>query len=555
MELVMMKAPIRILIAAFLYLIAVPSFAQDSQSVPASASGPGLLSGPQVEALVSPIALYPDSLLSNVLMASTYPLEIVQAERWLTRNKNLSSEALKAAVDKQPWDDSVKALIATSPALAMMSSEVDWTQKLGDAVLAQQADVMSAIQRLRLKAYDNGKLTTNPEQKVTVEQQVPGQNATGEQQADNHQTVVIEQANDDTVYVPAYDPAVAYGTWPYAEYPPSYWGYPDYWGYGVAPGVLARGLWFGAGFAVGRWASGNWGWGGRVNWGNGNIIRNWPRATAYNLTNINNVGNRIGNTWQHNPAHRQGVRYSNSNVQQRFGNADRGNRGNLAAGAAGLGAGAAAIRGAQRTNAANHQAQRHNAGNRQGQRQNVANRQGQRHNAGNHVANRSSANRASSQRASTANRASAQRQSASHSAAHRAARQTPSRGAASRSGGRLYASAAGGRGMGGSRGGGGRGGGRLSDLRLKHDIVQLGQLANGVGVYRFVYNGGHRAYVGVIAQEVQQVMPAAVTRGADGYLRVRYDKLGLRFQTYREWMHSSGRESLLLRLHTGLAPL
>jgi hypothetical protein len=154
---------------------------------------------------VSPIALYPDSLLSTVLMASTYPLEVVQAERWLMQNKSLSGDALKAATDKQAWDDSVKALIATPPVLAMMNAEIDWTQKLGDAVLAQQTDVMDAIQRLRLRAQDNGKLTTTPEQKVTVEQQ------------DNRRTVVIEQASDDMVYVPAYDPGVVYGAWPYAE--------------------------------------------------------------------------------------------------------------------------------------------------------------------------------------------------------------------------------------------------------------------------------------------------------------------------------------------------
>jgi hypothetical protein len=111
----------------------------------------------------------------------------------------------KAAVGKQAWDDSVKALIATPAVLAMMNAELDWTQKLGDAVLAQQADVMAAIQRLRLKAEGNGKLETTPQQKVT------------DQQQDNQRTVVIEQASDDTVYVPAYDPGVVYGAWPYAE--------------------------------------------------------------------------------------------------------------------------------------------------------------------------------------------------------------------------------------------------------------------------------------------------------------------------------------------------
>ena len=347
-------------------LLLIPGVATaQAPSNPRTATSDELLKPEQLEALVSPIALYPDSLLSNVLMASTYPIELVQAERWLTRNKNLSGDALKAAVDKQKWDDSVKALIVTPPVLAMMSSELDWTQKLGDAVLAQQADVMAAIQRLRLKAQDNGKLTTTPEQKVTVEQQ------------DNRRVAVIEQTSDDTVYVPAYDPGVVYGAWPYAEYPAYYWGYPEAWGYGIGAGVLARGLWFGGGYALGRWASGNWGWGGRVNWGNGNIIRNWPRATPYNVTNINNIGNRSGNTWQHNPAHRGGVRYSNANVQQRFGNANRAGGaerrgGGIGAAAGGVAAGAA-VRHA-RQGGANRTAQRRTGANGPGHNRTATNR-------------------------------------------------------------------------------------------------------------------------------------------------------------------------------------
>src|SRR5215831_1529443 len=142
------------LIALLLLLVPAIATAQ-TPSAPAPAASDQLLKPQQLEALVSPISLYPNSLLSNVLMASTYPLEIVQAERWLTRNKNLGGDAQKAAVDKQPWDDSVKALIATPPVLAMMNTEIDWTQKLGDAVLAQQADLMAAIQRLRLRAQEN----------------------------------------------------------------------------------------------------------------------------------------------------------------------------------------------------------------------------------------------------------------------------------------------------------------------------------------------------------------------------------------------------------------
>ena len=514
-------------------MIAAIATAQ-TPSTPAPAANDQLLKPQQLEALVAPIALYSDSLLSNVLMASTYPLEIVQAERWLTGNKNLSGDALKAAVDKQPWDGSVKALIATPSALAMMSAELDWTQKLGDAVLAQQADVMAAIQRLRLKAEDKGTLKSTPQQTVTVAQ---GGN--------NQRFVVIEQASDDTVYVPAYDPAVAFGAWPYAEYPAYYWGYPDDWGYGISAGFLARGLWFGAGYGLGRWASGSWGWGGRVNWGNGNIIRNWPRATPFNLANANNIGNRAGNIWQHNPAHRQGVRYGNSNVGQRFGNANRGpggqrgNRGGLAAGAGGLGAGVA------------HRAgQRNNLANRQGQRHNVANRQGHRTGA-NRPAHRTGANRPG-------------HRTAAHRPAHRtAANRARHGGSRAGLGGRGFGGARAGfggaragiggggfrGGGGGFRGGGGRGGGRRSDIALKHDIVLLGHLDNGLGFYRFAYNGGSKPYVGVMAQEVQNVMPGAVVRGRDGYLRVFYEKLGVTFETYDRWLASGAHVPAGLPVH------
>ena len=136
-------------------------------STPASTSSDQMLKPEQLDALVSPVALYPDTLLAEVLMASTYPLEVVQAARWVEQNKNLKGDALKAEVDKQGWDESVKSLTATPDVLKMMSDKLDWTQKLGDAVLAQQTDVMDAIQRLRAKADANNKLKTTKEQKVS----------------------------------------------------------------------------------------------------------------------------------------------------------------------------------------------------------------------------------------------------------------------------------------------------------------------------------------------------------------------------------------------------
>jgi len=249
-----------------------------------------LLKPEQLDALVAPIALYPDALLANMLAASTYPLEVVQADRWLNEHKKLKGDALKTEVDKQAWDDSVKALASTPSVLSMMNDKLDWTKELGDAVLAQQPDVMDAIQRLRLKAQDNKKLSSTKEQKVSVQRQ------------EDKEVIVIEQAQPDTIYVPYYDPATVYGDWPYAEYPPYYFGYPSY----IGAGVIAAGLAFGAGWAIGRW--GNY-WGGGCNWGNRNLYIN-----HYNRTN------NIGNNWQHNPAHRQGVRYSNAGVAQKFGN-------------------------------------------------------------------------------------------------------------------------------------------------------------------------------------------------------------------------------------------
>src|SRR5215475_7832911 len=146
-------------IAFVLFLAFAPGANAQGQpaSTPASTSSDQLLKPEQLDALVSPIALYPDTLMAEVLMASTYPLEVVQAARWLEENKALKGDALKTALDQQGWDDSVKSLIATPSALNMMSSKLDWTQKLGDAVLAQQTDVMDSIQRLRARADANNK--------------------------------------------------------------------------------------------------------------------------------------------------------------------------------------------------------------------------------------------------------------------------------------------------------------------------------------------------------------------------------------------------------------
>jgi hypothetical protein len=519
--------------------------APSGQAQPASQSLPSaeLLKPEQLEALVAPIALYPDELLANVLAASSYPLEVVQADRWLKARKTLKGDALKQEVEKQSWDDSVKALASTADVISMMSDKIDWTKNLGDAFLAQQPDVMDAIQRLRTKAYDSKKLVTTKQQKVSVQTQ------------ESKQVIVIEPADPDTIYVPYYDPAAVYGTWPYADYPPYYFGYPSY----IGAGVIAAGLAFGTAWAIGRW--GNY-WGGGCNWGNRNVY-------------VNHRTTNIGNGWQHNPAHRQGVRYNNTNVQQRFGNnnlkagagdrmdfrgrdgqqvlrpnqgagdragdrgdraADRGDRGGDRAGDRGGDRAGSRDRpgGGDRAGAADRAKGGGDRAKGGGDRAKTANRGAA--GAGNRTggANRAAA---ANRGGSGGNRGGAMNVSSGRAAAAASSRGRSSMASMPRGGG-ISAGGGGFRGGGGGGGGrgGGGGGGRRSDIALKHDVVLLGHLANGLGYYRFSYIGSHKAYVGVIAQEVESVMPEAVTRGSDGYLRVYYDKLGVKFRTYSDWL-------------------
>jgi hypothetical protein len=250
----------------------------------------------ELDQLLAPIALYPDSLLAQIFMASTYPLEVVQADRWAKQNKDLKGEALTAALEKQPWDPSVKSLVNFPQVLAMMSEKLDWTQKLGDAFLAQQKDVMDSVQALRKRAADAGTLKTTKEQKVVVEQE----------------TIIIESASPQVVYVPSYNPTVVYGAWPYPAYPPAYY-YPP--GYVAGTALLS----FGVGMAVG--AAWGYGW-GHCDWHGGDVDVDINRNT--NINNNINRGNYAkqyqggkGN-WQHNPEHRKGVSYRDQGTAQKF---------------------------------------------------------------------------------------------------------------------------------------------------------------------------------------------------------------------------------------------
>jgi Protein of unknown function (DUF3300)/Chaperone of endosialidase len=480
----MTLSAIRSLIIAALIFLPCIALAQSSNPQNANAQPAAKLSSKQLDQLVAPIALYPDTLLSEVLMASTYPLEVVEAERWVNANKNLKGEQLKAAVDKQDWDDSIKSLVATSSVLEMMSTKLDWTQKLGEAVIGQQADVMDAIQRLRAKAQANNKLQSNKQQTVSVTQQ------------QGRQVIAIAPADPDTVYVPYYDPGVVYGDWPYPDYPPYYWPAPGY----IAAGIIATGIAFGAGYALGRWASGGY-WRGNVNWNNNNIAINRPGGGSGNWNRGAHVEHRLGNRG----GREQGLNFRGSNGQRVL-NPGGGNRANI---------------GGNRTNLG----ERH----RPGRQPTVGNRGGNRA----HAAQRPS--RGGGGRA--------------HAAARpRGGRPHVGGGGGGRphvgGGGGMRAHGGGGmraHGGGGHRGGGGGRGGRRSDIRLKHDIVYLGTLDDGLGFYRFSYDGNSKAYVGVMAQDVQQVAPQAVFAGRDGYLRVDYHKLGVRFETYDAWLRSGAQ--------------
>src|SRR5438034_9877843 len=250
----------------------------------------------QLDSLVAPIALYPDPLLAQLLAASSYPLEIMQLQQWLTKHKDLKDKALQDAVMKQPWDPTVQSLAALPDVVKRLSDDIQWTTDLGNAVLAQQSDVMDAVQRMRAKAKDTGNLKSNEQMKVET------------QVIENKSVVVIQQSNPEVVYVPSYNPTVVYGP-PVYPYPPVAYPPPGYYAAGMA-------ISFGVGMAIGAaWGGGgcccNSGWGS-----NNNININNNNTFVNNSNRQNNIsntsGNRTGNnSWQHNSQHRGGTPYSN----------------------------------------------------------------------------------------------------------------------------------------------------------------------------------------------------------------------------------------------------
>jgi hypothetical protein len=288
-------------------LMAMPAslLAQVPIPPPPPSAPPALFVPEQLEQIAAPIALYPDPLLAQVLMAATYPLEVVQAARFVQAYPNLQGGPLNDALRAQSWDDSVKSLVLFPQVLAMMNDKLDWTQRLGDAFLGQQQELMDAVQRLRARAQAQGTLATTAQQTVVVEQ-AP------------QPIIQIVPVNPQIIYVPVYNPIVVYGPWPYPAYPPYYY-YPVGWPVGGAFFSFGPGIFVG----IGLW--------GIFDWHRHHVVIDAPRYRRF--TEVVNVearrdelervravrveGNRF--SWEHDVVHRRGVGYRDASIQQRVG--------------------------------------------------------------------------------------------------------------------------------------------------------------------------------------------------------------------------------------------
>ena len=455
----------------------------------------------ELRKLLAPIALYPDPLLAQMLPASAYPLYIVQLHRWIEQNPQAVAKNDFSAIDKMKWDPAVKALARFPAIVTKMNDDLSWTTDLGDAFVNQPADVSQMIQTLRAEAEKAGNLKSSAQQKI----------GTVAQEGKNY--ITIESANPGVVYVPTYDPVQVYQ--PY---------------YGAAP------LWaFGAGVLAGAiWANNWWNWGGgSVNsayWGGAGA---WRAGAGYRAGmgskpgigrpgGVGGVGGPGGIGGVGRPGGVGGVGGPGGigGVGRPGGVGGVGRPGGIGGVGRPGGVGGAGrpggVGGAGRPGGVGGAGRPGGVGG--------AGRPGGVGGAG-RPGGVGGVGRAGGFGGGGFR--------GGHGGGFRGG------GGGFRGGGGGFRGGGGGfrgGGGGGRRGGGGGGGRRRSDMRLKHDIVLLGRLDDGLGYYSFVYNGGHTAYVGVMAQEVQTVAPEAVTRGADGYMRVSYELLGLPFETYQQWV-------------------
>ena len=285
-----------------------PAVFATTQAAPAE----GKLSNEQLDSLVAPIALYPDPILSQVLIASTYPLEIVQLSQWMQKNSKMAPDKMAEAVKKENWDASVQAMVVLPDLVKNLNDNIKWTADLGNAFLAQQNDVMDAVQRMRKKAKDKGTLQSSEQQKVETKI------------VESKEVIIIQPTSTQVVYVPSYNPTVVYGPPPY-PYPVYAYPPPPPPGAYLATAAISFGVGMMVGAAWGNNYCCNAGWGS-----NNNIYinnsNNYVKNTNIQGGNRNTVNGGGNNSWQHNPQHRGGTPYPNQASAQKYGGTTKANR-------------------------------------------------------------------------------------------------------------------------------------------------------------------------------------------------------------------------------------
>ncbi|MFF7110186.1 DUF3300 domain-containing protein [Pseudomonas sichuanensis] len=302
-----MRTRFSCVLAVVLALHSAPTLAETAAPGPAApepaATKQAVFTQEQLDQMLAPIALYPDPLLAQVLMASTYPGEVAEAVNWSKAHPDAKGDDAVKQVASQPWDPSVQALVAFPQVLATLGQDPVWVQRLGDAFLAQPDDLMNGVQRLRQQAKAAGNLQSNQYQNVTVQAAPASQSAPA-----SNQTIIIQPADPQTVYVPTYNPTTTYGTWAYPASPPVYYPPPPAYYPGQA---LVAGLAFGTGVAI---VASLW---GDCDWNNHDVDIDVNRYNSINRNNqINNISN---NKWQHNPVHRDGVPYRDARNREQYG--------------------------------------------------------------------------------------------------------------------------------------------------------------------------------------------------------------------------------------------
>ncbi|MCK8686674.1 MULTISPECIES: DUF3300 domain-containing protein [Pseudomonas] len=320
-----MRTPFFYVLSAMFFLSSPPLVAQAADTAPTPTASPAntaaatvpakdpVFTQEQLDQMLAPIALYPDPLLAQVLMASTYPGEVAEAVTWSKAHPDAKGDEAVKQVANQPWDPSVQALVAFPQVLATLGQDPVWVQRLGDAFLAQPDDLMNGVQRLRRQAQAAGNLQSNQYQNVTIQNAAPAApaptttQAPAQAPASSSSTIIIQPSDPQVVYVPTYNPTTTYGTWAYPASPPAYYPPPPAYYPGQA---LMAGLAFGTGVAI---VGALW---GECDWGNNDVDIDVNR---YNNINANNRISNNQNKWQHNAAHRNGVPYRDNRSREQYG--------------------------------------------------------------------------------------------------------------------------------------------------------------------------------------------------------------------------------------------